>query len=156
MVRSGNFNGRSRLALMGLSLVVLGSGAIAGCQSWATSDPSTATPTAATSVPALPTTAIASLQNQAGQSTQVVVRGTVGSLVPIVEGTVYELQDETGKVWVLTRQAPPKQGDVVAVVGQVRSKPIAVPGHTQAASIYLEHMPDTPSGEPAPTASPSP
>ena len=155
MVRSKNGRGRSRVALMGFSLMLLGSGAIAGCQSWATTDPATSPPATTTAVTSKPTTAIASLSHPAGQPTPVAVRGTVGNLVPIVEGTVYELQDETGKVWVLTRQSPPKAGEVVVVVGQVRSKAISVPGHSQDSSIYLEQTPDAPAGaEATPTASP--
>jgi hypothetical protein len=106
--------------------------AVAGCSSRATSE------TAQVVVPATAqTTAIANLPTSPNQTAIVYVKGTVGAPVPLLEGTVYPLQDTTGKVWVLTRQTAPKTGEEVVVKGTIRYKPISINGQEQG-SIYIE------------------
>lgn len=105
---------------------------VAGCSSRATSE------TAQVVVPAqVQTTAIANLPTTPKQTAIVYVKGTVGDPVPLLEGTVYPLQDATGKVWILTQQPAPKPGEEVVVKGTIRYKPISINGKEQG-SIYLE------------------
>jgi len=80
---------------------------------------------------------IANLQTASPNSPGVAVKGKVGDQVPILEGTVYQLQDATGKIWVLTKQPAPNSGEEVVVKGTVRYKPISINGKEQG-SIYLE------------------
>lgn len=103
---------------------------VVGCGSRATPEPGNV-------VAPVPTTPIASLQNPSTKNAKIHVKGTVRAIVPILEGTVYELQDDSGKVWVLTRQQVPKAGAEVVVKGKVLYKPILINGKEQG-SIYLE------------------
>lgn len=103
---------------------------VAACNSRAISEPGNV-------VLPVQTIPIANLQNPSTQNSTTSVKGTVGAIVPILEGTVYELQDPSGKVWVLTRQQVPKTGEEVVVRGKVLYKPILIDGKEQG-SIYLE------------------
>lgn len=65
------------------------------------------------------------------------VRGKVGQQAAIVGGTVYELQDSTGKIWVVSRQAAPKVGEEVSIQGVLRYESIPLNGKEQG-SLYVE------------------
>ncbi|MDX2240208.1 MAG: hypothetical protein NW224_05950 [Leptolyngbyaceae cyanobacterium bins.302] len=108
---------------------------VAGCNGQATSEPKQSLTPVQTS-PVQPT-AIANLQDSAAKNSSFHVKGTVGAIVPLLEGTVYELQDASGKIWILTQQPAPKTGEDVVVKGTVRYKPISINGKEQG-SIYLE------------------
>jgi hypothetical protein len=85
----------------------------------------------------IPTTPVSALQSAPATNSTIYVKGSVGAIVPLLEGTVYELQDATGKVWILTKQPPPKPGEEVTIQGTVRYKPITINGKEQG-SIYIE------------------
>lgn len=87
----------------------------------------------------VPTTEIGKLQKTATQDAQVYVRGRVGDRVPLVEGAVYELQDSTGKIWVLTKGEAPPDGQEVVVQGTLRFKSIVLNDQEQG-SVYLEQV----------------
>jgi uncharacterized protein YdeI (BOF family) len=73
------------------------------------------------------------------QSDQVIyLRGSIGRTVPLLQGTVYELQDATGRIWVLSRNQVPKTGTEVLIRGIVRQE--AIPAHLGAASIFIEQQ----------------
>jgi len=112
-----------------ISLLVLGF-CLAGCGTRATSEPGQV-------IVPIQTTAIANLPKSPAQNATVHVKGTVGNPVPLLEGTVYPLQDATGKVWILTKQPAPKSGEEITVKGTIRYKPIAINGKEQG-SIYIE------------------
>jgi hypothetical protein len=61
----------------------------------------------------------------------------VGDHAPLLGGTVYELQDSTGKIWVLTKGQAPEKGQEVTVKGTLRYKSIPIAGKEQG-SVYLE------------------
>ncbi len=90
-----------------------------------------------------PTTSIETLQAQApspaGKTTAVYVKGKVGDRAPLLNGTVYELTDATGSIWVLTRAEVPKVGQEVVVKGVVRSQAITLNGQEQQTT-YLEQQ----------------
>lgn len=111
------------------SILLMGWLLVAGCNR-AVSEPGQPITT-------IQTMPIASVQKPASQTSNVAVKGKVGDRVPLLEGTVYQLLDETGKIWVLTKQAPPNMGTEVVVKGTVRYKPISINGKEQG-SIYLE------------------
>jgi len=50
----------------------------------------------------------------------VYLRGQVSDRIPLINAQVYQLQDGTGKIWVLTDKSTPKVGDRVYIKGQVR------------------------------------
>lgn len=87
----------------------------------------------------VPTTEIARLQKPAAQDSLVYVRGRVGDRVPLAEGAVYELQDSTGKIWVLTKGEAPQNGQEVVVQGTLRFKSIVLNDQEQG-SLYLEQV----------------
>lgn len=85
-----------------------------------------------------PVTPINQLQPQ-GQERPIVLKGRIGEQVPLLGAQVYQLQDDTGSVWVLTRQPLAKRGDEVVIRGQVRYKSIPLAGKEQG-SLYVEQQ----------------
>ncbi len=74
------------------------------------------------------------------QDETVVITGTVSRRVPLLEGWLYLLQDETGSLWVMTqRSAAPEVGEQAIVEGLVRYEPIAVEA-IDASEVYLEEQ----------------
>lgn len=64
--------------------------------------------------------------SQQNQNTTVYVRGTVGDRAPFLGTGAYQLQDETGKVWVLTDDILPQTGEEVTIKGQLEYQSIPV------------------------------
>jgi hypothetical protein len=58
----------------------------------------------------------------------VYLRGQVSDRVPLLDAQVYQLQDATGKIWVLTDQTTPKQGDAVYIKGTVKFESMPLEG----------------------------
>jgi len=83
------------------------------------------------------TTSIQEVQKTTAGNSVVSVKGVVGDLVPILNGTVYELQDSTGKIWVLTQKQPPNSGQELTITGNLRFKSIPLNGQEQG-SVYVE------------------
>jgi hypothetical protein len=73
------------------------------------------------------------------QNPTVYLKGIVGDRVPLLGGNVYELQDSTGKVWVLTKTQPPEKGQELTLKGVLRYKSIPLNGKEQGA-VYLEQQ----------------
>ncbi len=65
------------------------------------------------------------------------LRGRVGSLAPLVKGQVYELQDATGKIWVLSPSRQLKSGQQVLIRGRLRYEPIEIAGQ-DFGEVYIE------------------
>ncbi len=86
--------------------------------------------------PAVATIAIREVQAK-GKDAIVTLKGTVGDHAPLLGGTVYELQDATGKIWVLTKEQAPEKGQEIVVKGTLRYKSIPIAGKEQG-SVYLE------------------
>ncbi len=80
---------------------------------------------------------VQSVQSAATRNTVVQLQGTVGDRVPLLGSTAYELQDSTGKIWVLTKQPPPTKGQQVVVKGTLRYKSIPLNGKEEG-SVYME------------------
>ena len=83
----------------------------------------------------------------------VYLQGQVSDRAPLINAQVYQLQDSTGKIWVLTDKATPKVGDRVYVKGQVRYEKIPIGGQ-DFGEAYIEEQeqldPDTQKKEAAP------
>jgi hypothetical protein len=86
--------------------------------------------------PAVATIAIQDVPSQ-GKDAIVTLKGTVGDRAPLLGGTVYELQDATGKIWVLTKGQAPEKGQEIIVKGTLRYKSIPIAGKEQG-SVYIE------------------
>jgi len=82
------------------------------------------------------TAKISDLQRQKTNFT-VHLQGKTGAQAPLAGLSAYELQDATGKVWVVTKSAPPAPGTEVKVTGKVRYQRIVLDGREQG-SIYVE------------------
>lgn len=67
----------------------------------------------------------------------VAVSGNVAQRVAVLDGWLYQVQDETGSVWVVTDRSEPTVGDVATVEGTVRYESIVVEG-IDAGEVYLE------------------
>ena len=68
---------------------------------------------------------------------RVAISGTVAQRAGILDGWLYEVQDETGSVWVLTEHSQPNVGEMVTVEGVLHYEPIVV-GEIDAGDVYLE------------------
>lgn len=84
----------------------------------------------------LSTAKIGDLQKQKTNFT-VHLQGKIGAQAPLAGLIAYELQDATGRVWVVTKSAPPALGIEVKVTGKVRYQRILLNGQDQG-SIYIE------------------
>jgi hypothetical protein len=69
----------------------------------------------------------------------VYLRGQVSDRVPLLDAQVYQLEDATGKIWVLTDKATPKKGDAVYIKGIVKFEAIPVEGQ-EFGEAYIEEQ----------------
>ncbi|MBV5261686.1 hypothetical protein FLX56_25055 [Synechococcus moorigangaii CMS01] len=51
---------------------------------------------------------------------EVQIQGTVTQRVPLLEQGAYELEDDTGRIWVITASPLPEEGTTLAVSGQLQ------------------------------------
>lgn len=73
----------------------------------------------------------------------VYVQGTVRDRAPLLDQMVYQLQDDTGKIWVMTGHLAPESGQTVTIQAKIRSKLIVLP-QQQTRELYLEQMQQLP------------
>ncbi|KAF3890771.1 hypothetical protein DA73_0400001805 [Tolypothrix bouteillei VB521301] len=67
----------------------------------------------------------------------VYVQGKVEKRVPLLKRLGYQIDDSTGKVWVITNQTGIKEGDKVVFKGKIRYQSIPIAGK-EYGEIYLE------------------
>lgn len=67
------------------------------------------------------------------------VTGRVQQHVPLLEGTLYLIEDGTGQVWVFSLEAPPAIGDRAQVSGILQYEPIVVSG-ADMGEYYLQEQ----------------
>ena len=90
-----------------------------------------------------PVVSIDSLQvDQAGET--VAIAGRVAQRSPLLEGWLYQVQDETGSLWVVTRTSVPEVGQPAIVEGTVQHEAIVVDG-IDSSELYLEEQAYLPS-----------
>lgn len=65
------------------------------------------------------------------------LEGQVIDRVPLIGAEVYQLQDATGKIWILTRNASLKPGERLLVKGRVRFESIPIAGKERGEA-YIE------------------
>ncbi|MBE9061085.1 hypothetical protein [cf. Phormidesmis sp. LEGE 11477] len=70
---------------------------------------------------------------------KVAISGRVMQRVAILDGWLYQIQDDTGSLWVLTRQSEPSVGDAATVSGIVKYEAIVIDA-IDASEIYLEEQ----------------
>ncbi|WP_019486899.1 MULTISPECIES: hypothetical protein [Kamptonema] len=67
---------------------------------------------------------IADIQQKPELEAKVYLKGKVESRAPFLGTGAYQLQDNTGRIWVLTKQAVPQIGEQMVIRGLVRYKGI--------------------------------
>jgi hypothetical protein len=60
------------------------------------------------------------------RGTNVYLKGKVTASAPLLGSGAYQLEDKTGKVWVLTNEKLPQQGEEIAIEGQVEYQEISI------------------------------
>ncbi|MFE4106426.1 hypothetical protein [Almyronema epifaneia] len=70
--------------------------------------------------------AIADVHNHPLPEHPIYLQGKVQQQVPLLDGWVYQLQDETGLIWIVTQTNQPALGDEILIKGQVRQENIRV------------------------------
>ena len=74
-------------------------------------------------------TPIEQIHTQAAPSDHPVhLRGRVQQKVPLLDGWIYQLQDNTGSIWVVTQAAAPEVGEEILIKGLVQYESIPVAG----------------------------
>ncbi|WP_017306300.1 hypothetical protein [Spirulina subsalsa] len=71
--------------------------------------------------------------------TSVTVRGNVEQKAPFLTGGAYQLQDESGSIWVFTEQALPESGRPLSVTGKVIYEPLELDG-LDLGEVYLQEL----------------
>lgn len=67
------------------------------------------------------------------------LQGTVARQAPLLDAHLYQLQDATGKIWVLSRKPPLQPGQSIRIQGQVRYQPIEIGGQ-DLGEAYIEEQ----------------
>ena len=85
---------------------------------------------------------IGDIQQKRQVDGEVYLRGKVENRAPFVGNAAYQLQDGTGKMWILTKQPLPQLGDEVLLKGEVRYKSITVKelANRDLGEVYVEEM----------------
>ena len=85
---------------------------------------------------------IGDIQQKRQVDGEVYLRGKVENRAPFVGNAAYQLQDGTGKIWILTKQDLPKLGDEVLLKGEVRYKSITLKelAGKDLGEVYIEEM----------------
>jgi hypothetical protein len=60
------------------------------------------------------------------RDSSIYLKGKVTAHAPLLSGGAYQLEDTTGKVWVLTQEKLPQQGTEIAIEGRVQYQDISI------------------------------
>jgi hypothetical protein len=66
----------------------------------------------------------------------VYLKGKVGDRAPFLGSGAYQLQDNTGTVWVITQGKLPAQGDILAIKGEAKYETISI-GEQKSQEFYI-------------------
>lgn len=84
-------------------------------------------------------TPIAEVKRQQPHQDTIYVEGIVRDRAPLLKRGAYELQDETGTIWVITKQPLPESGQAMTVQAKIKSKSIVL--HKQLSQeVYLQEV----------------
>jgi hypothetical protein len=92
------------------------------------------------------------------RGSNIYLKGKVTAHAPLLGSGAYQLEDKTGKVWVLTNEKLPQTGTEIAIEGQVEYQDISIE-QQNLGELYivqvkqLDRAPDT---EPSVTPTPTP
>lgn len=82
---------------------------------------------------------IRALTQEKNKDSTVYLRGKVLRQVPLVDWRVYQLQDATGKIWVLSKKTDLKPTELL-IKGKVRYQSIPIAGK-DFGEVYIEEIP---------------
>ncbi|MBD2445272.1 hypothetical protein H6G25_19260 [Dolichospermum sp. FACHB-1091] len=71
------------------------------------------------------------------QDTTIYIQGTVEKTAPLIKQKAYQINDSTGKIWIITNQGNFRVGENVVLKGNVQYKTISLAGK-EYGEIYLE------------------
>jgi hypothetical protein len=71
------------------------------------------------------------------QDTRVYIQGKVEKTAPLIQKKAYQINDSTGKIWVITNQGNFQVGEEVVLKGNVQYKSVPLAGK-EYGEIYLE------------------
>lgn len=82
------------------------------------------------------------IQTKGKIDNQVYLKGKVESLAPFLGTGAYELADDTGSIWIFTREKLPNIGSEITIQGKVRYQSIVVPGlgNKDVGDFYVEEL----------------
>lgn len=81
-------------------------------------------------------TPIENIKPTQDQQATVYIQGQVEQLVPLLQGQVYQVNDSTGSIWVVSKRNNLKQGEVAIFRGKVRYEGITIAGE-EFGEVYL-------------------
>ncbi|MBW4556301.1 MAG: hypothetical protein KME59_10245 [Trichormus sp. ATA11-4-KO1] len=82
-------------------------------------------------------TPIREIKPETDKQATVYIQGKVEKQVPLVKQWAYQINDSTGKIWVVTNQPNLKEGQQVVIKGQVRFQSIPLAGQ-EFGEVYIE------------------
>jgi hypothetical protein len=82
-------------------------------------------------------TPIRDIKPEQNSQATVYIEGKVERQVPFLKGWAYQINDSTGKIWVVTNQTDLKEGNLAVIKGKVRYKSIPL-GGKEFGEVYLE------------------
>lgn len=128
-----------RFAIVSLGLLGLMSGLL-GCDRGLQSgnSPNVLLPVLSASARTTPIEQILA-QPEAAHNRTVYLQGQVGHQVPLLEGQAYQLQDATGKIWVVTSSTELIPGDEILIKGVLQYESIPIAGQERG-EVYVEEQ----------------
>ncbi|MFW5779648.1 MAG: hypothetical protein ACOCXU_06445 [Coleofasciculus sp.] len=82
-------------------------------------------------------TAISELPSDQNAQEVVYLQGQVITQAPFLNSGAYQLEDTTGKIWVVSNQELPNVGDQVVIGGQLQFQSIPIGGQ-EMGEVYLQ------------------
>ncbi|BAZ47420.1 hypothetical protein NIES4103_00210 [Nostoc sp. NIES-4103] len=82
-------------------------------------------------------TPIREIKPQQNKQTTVYIQGKVEKRVPLIKRWAYQINDTTGKIWVVTNQSNLQQGAEVVFKGKVRYQSISL-ANQEFGEVYIE------------------
>lgn len=55
----------------------------------------------------------------------VYLTGMVRQIAPLVDSNAYQIEDSTGKIWVVTNHHPPQLGQVIKIEGEIKHQSLS-------------------------------
>lgn len=96
---------------------------------------------------------IEAIHNQPEINQTTTIQGTIQQRVPLLNGWLYQVQDQTGLIWVLTTTSPPSLGTHVIVRGNIQYESVLM-GGVDIGESYLDEVEVTTTESEAPSNSP--